>query len=320
VRYSAAAVMSERDRRSRSSVHRAVQARLVALVVGAGVVFTSAYVIAVRTSRGQELDDAAFRGREAATEQAAHAARIMLATISVGSLALALFVLVVFAFGRGRPRLAWVVGIATVGAVATSEALKHLVLERPRLLEHTTSVHNTFPSGHSTVAMSVAVAAVLVAPRQWRGPVALLGLVYASSVGAATLIAGAHRPSDVAGGFAVSTAWAAGGALVLVVWRGSGTPRAGRAGRAVGDAPHFATLLAATGTGLVVAALAVLAGVVGRRDELFTVDNTRAFVAAAVAIAAIAALFGAALLAALRDVTLDPPELDELRVGDEPRR
>jgi hypothetical protein len=155
--------------------------------------------------------------------------------------------------------------------------------------------------------MSVALAAVLVAPRQWRGATALVGLVYAWSVGASTLIAGAHRPSDVAGGFAVSTGWAAAGALLLVCWRGAGEARAAPP-LAARETPQFATLLAAVGTGLVIAAFAVVAGMVGRRDELFALDNTRAFVAAAVLIGAVATLFGAALLAALRDVTLDPPD------------
>jgi hypothetical protein len=53
----------------------------------------------------------------------------------------------------------------------------------------------------------------------------------------------------------------------------------------------------------------VLLGVVGRSDQLFVLDRTRAFVAAAVAIGATAALFGAGLLGALRDVTLDPPNV-----------
>jgi membrane-associated phospholipid phosphatase len=295
----------------------AARLRLGALVVGALFIFGLAYAIAVRTRRGQELDDAAFLGREAATAEAAHAARVLLATISVGSLALALLVLVVIAFGRGRPRLAFVVGAATTGAVVTSEALKHVVLGRPMLLADSPNVHNTFPSGHSTVAMSVALAAVLVVPRHWRGATALVGLVYAGSVGAATLVAGAHRPSDVAGGFAVSTAWAAAGALVLVVWRGAGDARTARAAR---DTPQLATLLAGIGAGLVVAAFVVLVGVVGRGDELFVLDNTRAFVAAAVSIGAIATLFGAALLAALRDVTLDPPVPADARLHDAPSR
>jgi drug/metabolite transporter (DMT)-like permease len=145
-------------------------------------------------------------------------------------------------------------------------------------------------------------------------------LVYAGSVGAATLIAGAHRPSDVAGGFAVSTAWAAGAALVLVVWRGAGPARDARATPHARETPQFATLLAGIGTGLVIAALAVLAGMVGRRDQLFALDNTRAFVAAAVAIGATATLFGAALLAALRDVTLDPPPAGDEPLRDEPSR
>jgi membrane-associated phospholipid phosphatase len=292
----------------RASLDRpAVAFRLGALWTGAIVLFLFAYLVAVRTTRGQKLDDAAFLGREAATADAAHAASVVLATVSVGSLALALFFLVVVAYGRGRPRLAIVAGVATVGAIATSEGLKHLVLPRPMLLASSPVTHNTYPSGHSTVAMSVALAAVLVAPRQWRGATALVGLVYAWSVGASTLIAGAHRPSDVAGGFAVSTGWAAAGALLLVCWRGAGEARAAPP-LAARETPQFATLLAAVGTGLVIAAFAVVAGMVGRRDELFALDNTRAFVAAAVLIGAVATLFGAALLAALRDVTLDPPD------------
>ncbi len=298
--------------RSRVSfVRPAARVRLGALVLGAVALLVLAYAVAVRTHRGQELDDAAFLGREAASAEAAHAARVLLATISVGSLALALLVLFVIAFRRGRPRLAWVAGTSTVGAIVTSEALKHVVLPRTSLVEHAAVHHNTFPSGHATVAMSLALAAVLVAPRHWRGAVALLGLVYAGAVGAATLVDGAHRPSDAAGAFAVSTAWAAAGALVLVVWRGTAAHvRAARTADTPRETPHVATLLAAVGTGLVIAALAVLVGVVGvigRHDELFTLDNTRAFVAGAVAIGAVAALLGAAFLAALRDVTLDPP-------------
>jgi len=289
----------------------AVAARLALLAIGATALVVLAYLIAVRTAHGQRLDDAAWLGRHAATARAAHAARIVLATISVSSLALALMVFVVVAFGRGRPRLALVVGCATLGACVTTEVLKRIVLTRPVLLEDAPIAKNTFPSGHSTVAMAVAMAAVLVVPRHWRGAVGIVGFVYASAVGGATLVVGWHRPSDVVAGFAVATAWAGAGACVLVLWRGSGAAPAARAGP---EPPQLAGLLTAVGVGLVVAALAMLVGVVGRSDQLFVLDRTRAFAAAAVLIGATAALFGAALLGALRAVTLDPPTVSHLQV------
>ncbi|MDQ1519897.1 MAG: hypothetical protein QOI55_970 [Actinomycetota bacterium] len=285
-------------------MHRStvIRARLAALAAGASALVVIAYLVAVRTTRGQELDNAAWLGRHAATARAAHAARIVLGTVSVTSLAVALAVLIVVAYGRGRPRLALVVGAAVFGANVTTEVLKHFVLERPVLLAHAPVAKNTFPSGHSTVAMSVAVAAVLVAPRHWRGAVGVVGFVYASAVGSATLIVGWHRPSDVIAGFAVATSWAAAGALVLVVSRGPGSTVP-----VAPDTPQLASLITAIGVGLVVAAIALLVGVVGRSDELFVLDRTRAFLAAGASIGAAAALLGGALLGALRDVTLDPP-------------
>jgi membrane-associated phospholipid phosphatase len=276
-----------------------------ALVAVATFFVVITYAIAVRTARGQELEDAAYFGRRAATAQAVHGARIVLETISITSLVFALGVLMFVAYGRGRPRLALVVGVATFGANVSTEVLKHVVLDRPALLERAPVAFNTYPSGHSTVAMSLALAAVLVVPRHWRAPITFLGVVYASAVGVATLVVGWHRPSDVVGGFAVATAWAAAAAFVLERWRGTGAPDAAREREA--DDWMSPTLFAGVGVGLVVAAAAVLVGVVGASDNLFALDRTRAFVAASVAIMAMAALVGAAVLAVLRGVTLDPP-------------
>jgi membrane-associated phospholipid phosphatase len=296
--------------RDDSARSRAVSARLATLAVIATSIVVLGYLFAIRTVRGQLLDYEAWFGRNAATARAAHASRIVLETISVGSLAIALAVLVVVAFGRRRPRLALVVGFVTFGACVTTETLKHVILTRPPLVEKAIIPHNTYPSGHSTVAMAVAIAALLVAPHHWRGVVGLVGLAYASAVGTATLVVGWHRPSDVIGGFSVAIAWGAAGAFVLVTWRGTGM-RSETHRRS--EAPHLATLLGACGVGLVVAAVALLVGVVGRSDELFALDRTRAFVAAVVAIGATAALLGAGLLGSLRDVTLDPPTVSDDR-------
>jgi undecaprenyl-diphosphatase len=290
------------ERPTTSRRDSAVAIRLATLAFVSVAVLAAGYLIGVRTRVGQKIDNAAWLGRHVATHQATHGARVVLATISVSALVLAIALLAVLAIGRGRPRLAVVVGVATFGANLTTEILKHYVLTRPVLLEHAPVAKNTYPSGHATVAMSVTVAALLVVSQRWRGAVGIVGFAYATAVGAATLMVGWHRPSDVLGGYCVAIAWGSVAALVLVRWRG-----AGREQPVPVRAPEVAPLLAALGVGLIVAAVGVLIGVVGRSDELFVLDKTRAFAAATVAIGATAVLLGAAFLGALRGVTLDGP-------------
>ena len=104
----------------------------------------------------------------------------------------------------------------------TTEVLKLHILERPDLLDGVSRPWNTFPSGHSTVAMSLAVGAVLVAPRRLRGTVALAGVAYAAAVAGATVVTGWHRPSDTIGGGFVAVGWGAAVAAILVATRGTG--------------------------------------------------------------------------------------------------
>lgn len=277
---------------------------LLALGLACVVLVVVGYVVAVRTTWGQRVDDAAWVGRHFATGRAIAASGHVLRTISTSSLAIAVVVLALTALVRGRPRLALVSGVAILGAVLTTEALKFEVLTRPVLLAHPRVMKNTYPSGHSTVAMAVAVAAVLVVPQRWRGGVALVGLGYASLIGVATVTAGWHRPSDVGAGYAVAVGWGAAAALVLVGWRGTGalTPRVRHR-----PPPRVAWLLAVVGAGLVLGLVAVAAAVLTTSgNDLFAVDRGDAFPAAVVGIAACAALLGAGLLGALRGVTLDP--------------
>src|SRR5262249_47992480 len=81
---------------------------------------------------------------------------------------------------------------------------------------------NSLPSGHATVAASVAVALVLVLPPRARGIGALIGAGYAAFVGVATMSAGWHRPSDSIAAFLIVGLWAAVAGLALLI-----TPQVG---------------------------------------------------------------------------------------------
>ena len=79
---------------------------------------------------------------------------------------------------RGRPRLAAGV-IALVAATSISSQLLKLLLAYPRFSGTVGGAHvdpAAFPSGHSTAAMSVALAGVLVAPPRARPLAAVLGM------------------------------------------------------------------------------------------------------------------------------------------------
>jgi membrane-associated phospholipid phosphatase len=110
--------------------------------------------------------------------------------------------------GRRREVLAAVVLVA--GANVTTQLLK-TVLEhvRNRALEHGFELPwpNSFPSGHTTAAASIAVALVIVAPAAHRLLAAAVGAGLAAGVGCSVVILGWHYPSDVLGGFLVVGAW-----------------------------------------------------------------------------------------------------------------
>jgi len=107
---------------------------------------------------------------------------------------------------RGWRALA-VTGLLAVTGI-TTQLLKH-ALAQPRL-EHWLPEQvatNSWPSGHSTAAMTLALCAILVAPPALRASAAMLGGAFAVGVGYAVLVLGWHYPSDVLGGFLVAGLW-----------------------------------------------------------------------------------------------------------------
>ena len=106
------------------------------------------------------------------------------------------------ALARGRAWRALAAGVLLVATCATTEVVKHLLAHAR--LENWLSPQiavTSWPSGHSTAAMTLALCAVLVAPPALRAATALLGGAFAVGVGYAVLVLGWHFPSDVLGGF-----------------------------------------------------------------------------------------------------------------------
>jgi membrane-associated phospholipid phosphatase len=118
---------------------------------------------------------------------------------------------VLVALARGRPRVALAVAAILIGANVTTHELKPLLAE-PRLTSmlegFPTVAPKSWPSGHATAAMSLALSSVLAAPPRWRPFVAALGAVFALGVSYSFLTLGWHFPSDVLGGFLVAATWA----------------------------------------------------------------------------------------------------------------
>ncbi|HZJ29393.1 MAG TPA: phosphatase PAP2 family protein [Solirubrobacterales bacterium] len=102
----------------------------------------------------------------------------------------------------GRARIALAGGVAAVLAVVASQVLKAL-LAHPRVqpvLGGNQVGPAALPSGHTTSSMSIAVMAVLVAPRGLRLFAVGLGGVYAWAVGVSLAVLAWHFPSDIFAG------------------------------------------------------------------------------------------------------------------------
>ena len=211
---------------------------LLALAAACALAAVVIQVLAVRTADGQRLDDAA-RGNLSPRSPTAviNATGNLLDTISASSLLLLGAGIMAIALLRGRPLLAVGAGVVVLGANLTTQWLKE-ELGRPDLLPGSLPTPGSFPSGHVTVAMSLAMALVLVAPPSLRWVAAALGSAYAIGVGVAVILLDWHRPSDVLGAYLVTVAWTAlVAAALLTAHDAGGLAATRRAARGAARAP-----------------------------------------------------------------------------------
>jgi len=123
--------------------------------------------------------------------------------------------LVAIAFVRGYPLVGLAAGVVIIGANVTTQVLKPLLAEPRGMFGDYGIAAAAFPSGHSTAAMSLALAAVMVAPARFRPLVGSLGAAFALAVGFAIISGEWHFPSDVAGGYLVAATWCFGTLAVM---------------------------------------------------------------------------------------------------------
>ncbi|MEE6261512.1 phosphatase PAP2 family protein [Plantactinospora sonchi] len=176
---------------------------------------------AVRTEHGQLLDTIALTGNSIGRQRIVGVVGGVLNAVSLLSLLAATVVIGFIALIRGRIGLAVVTIVLIAGANVTTQALKYFI-QRPDfgIDPERAAAGNSLPSGHTTVAASVAIALVMVLPPRLRGWGALLGAGYAAAAGVATLSAGWHRPSDAIAALLVVGAWGTLASLVLLLTQG----------------------------------------------------------------------------------------------------
>lgn len=189
--------------------------RWVIMLVLAPLVLVATYLGLVRTFLGQYLENAALLGAKDVADTELTDALDDLQVISILSLVAVglLFVLI------AAIRRSWRVGAAALfvlgAATAVTEVLKRFLLTRPNLADiYPDNAHNSFPSGHTTIAMAILAGLLLAVSYRWRGVAMLLALGWAVSVGQATITARWHRLSDTIGADMVVLTIAA----IAVLW------------------------------------------------------------------------------------------------------
>lgn len=183
--------------------------RALGVAAASALALVLIYAVFVRTHEGQRLDQAALL--HIGFSSAGVTVADLLQYITVSALAVAVIGCAAVAVVRRRWALAGGAAVLVGGSIATTELLKHQLLSRPYWGY---GVHNTLPSGHTTIVAALALAGLLVVPARGRSGVGLAGAVGIAVTGVGTVVAGWHRPSDVAAALAVTLCW---GAVVLAV-------------------------------------------------------------------------------------------------------
>jgi membrane-associated phospholipid phosphatase len=206
--------------------------------------------------------------------------------------------LVAWAWARGRPRVALAVTGILLGAELTTQVLKPLLAD-PRICHcfaDSRVAAASWPSGHATGAMSLALCAVLAAPSRRRPLMAAVGAALAVATSYSLMTMGWHYPSDVLAGFLVATAWTL---LAVAALRAADARWPARSGREA--ALRLGQALAPTAVAGGLAGLAVVALVALRPAQALAYAQAHtSFVLGAATVAAAGGALAAGLALALR--------------------
>jgi membrane-associated phospholipid phosphatase len=253
---------------------------LAAALAAAGVVVS--YHLFVRTSLGQTVDTAALQGADVDHPRAVEVMSRALNGTTLASLVLVCLAVAAIGLVRRRIDLAVAAAALVLGANLSTRLLK-MRLDRPELDGF--PAPNSFPSGHTTAAASVAFALVLVLPHAIRGMVALIGATYVMVIAVATVWAEWHRPSDTIAAMFVVLAW---GALSVALLRILRLRHAGSVER-----PHRLSTLLFLITGAIASVAALLGLIAVAMSERVTPDLVSgrfAFLTGAAGITAVVAV------------------------------
>ncbi len=134
---------------------------------------------------------------------------------SVGVLAMVTLAVVGYLLLDGKRRIALVVVVATLGALAASTVLKTgFDRPRPELVPHGMHVYTaSFPSGHSMLSASTyltlgALLARVQRRRRIKAYILLVAIFATLVVGISRVYLGVHWPTDVLGGWTAGAGWA----------------------------------------------------------------------------------------------------------------
>jgi membrane-associated phospholipid phosphatase len=187
------------------------RARTALLAAGVGVaLLIITWFLAFHVGVFRHADRATYRGFTGLQPHLHSVATFIARLCNPKPFAFLAVVPLIVALARRRPRLALAIAAMLLGANVTTQLLKPLLAQpRPAGLSLGVSPSSaSWPSGHATAAMSLALASVLAAPHRRRPVVGALGAVFAVAVSYSFLSLEWHYPSDVFGGYLVAATWA----------------------------------------------------------------------------------------------------------------
>lgn len=162
------------------------------------------FYVAVQNPDGQLFDEHAMHSLYGA-HNSSRTIFSWLGLITAGTSLAALAVCVLIALVQRRWSRAASALVVVAGANLTTQVLKHSLLARP---DHGWGSLNSLPSGHTTVIMSLVLAALLVVPAVVYPIVCFFGGLAVVLITGSMVTASWHRPSDVLAAILVSLLWA----------------------------------------------------------------------------------------------------------------